>query len=152
MRSTGSLAFDAEGALPLGLHWVNIREFRDMFGYNYHRSWLFEGFAKACLALRTGGCARVFVGGSYVTSKEYPADYDACWDPIGVSSTTLDKIFYDATMSEALQKKFRGEWFISQPGNGPESEMYRFLARDKTTGRERGMVGIKLNMIELFNL
>lgn len=28
----------------------------------------------------------VFVGGSFVTSKEFPGDYDACWDTVGVRS------------------------------------------------------------------
>lgn len=141
-----------EGCLPAGLHWAGIREFRDAFVSNYHRSWLFEGFVKACIELRQAGCSRVFVGGSYVTSKEFPGDYDACWDPAGVSAASLNPMLYDAALAEEQRKFYRGEWFIGKHGNGPESAMYEFLSHDKNTGIERGMIGIKLKMLELYNL
>lgn len=141
-----------EGCLPAGLHWAGIREFRNAFVSNYHRSWLFEGFVKACIELRQAGCSRVFVGGSYVTSKEFPGDYDACWDPAGVSAASLNPMLYDATLAEEQRKFYRGEWFIGKHGNGPESAMYEFLSHDKNTGIERGMIGIKLKMLELYNL
>ena len=142
----------ADDCLPPGLHWVGIREFRDTFVTNYHRTWLFEGFVKACIELRTAGCARVFVGGSFITSKQFPSDYDACWDPVGASSVGLDPLLYDRTLASEQVKRYRGEWFIGQSGNGPESSMYKFLSHDRNTGIERGMAGIKLQMIELHNL
>jgi hypothetical protein len=138
--------------LAPGLHWIGIRDFRDTFVYNYHRSWRFEGFVKACIELRQSGCSRVFVGGSFITSKEFPSDYDACWDPVGVSAATLSDLLYDPLRRGEQLKAYRGEWFISKQGNGPESVMYQFLSKDKETEIERGMVGIKLKSIELYNL
>lgn len=138
--------------LAPGLHWIGMRDFRDAFVCNYHRTWRFEGFVKACIELRQAGCSRVYVGGSFITSKEFPSDYDACWDPAGVSATMLDELLYDAAQRNEQIKKYRGEWFISKQGNGPESAMYEYLSKDKDTGIERGMVGIKLNSIELYNI
>lgn len=142
----------ADRCLAPGLHWIGIRDFRDTFVLNYHRTWQFEGFVKACIELRQAGCSRVYVGGSYITSKEFPGDYDACWDPAGVSSTGLSILLYDPLRRDEQLKVYRGEWFIAKQGNGPESAMYEFLSKDKDTGIERGMVGIKLKSIELYNL
>lgn len=142
----------ADECLSPGLHWVGIRDFRDAFVYNYHRTWRFEGFVKACIELRQAGCSRVFVGGSFITSKEFPSDYDACWDPVGVLAAGLSPLLYDQQLRSDQIKTYRGEWFISKQGNGPESAMYEFLSKDKDTGIERGMVGIKLKSIELYNL
>jgi hypothetical protein len=142
----------ADRSLLPGLHWLGIREFRDTFVLNFQRAWQFEGFVKACMALQQAGCRRVYVGGSYITSKEFPGDYDACWDPAGVSALSLDPVLYDSDRREECVKIYRGEWFIAKEGNGPESAMYTYLSRDRDTGIERGMVGIKLNSIELYNL
>jgi hypothetical protein len=142
----------ADQCLPVGLHWIGIRDFRDTFVGNYHRSRLFEGFVKGCIQLRTAGCARVYVGGSFITSKQFPSDYDVCWDPVGVTPNGLDECLFDRSKVAEQLKKYRGEWFIGKHGNGPDSAMYRFISTDKATGIERGMVGIKLKMVELYNL
>lgn len=152
MLSLASIPGLADNCLPAGLHWIGIRDFRDAFVSNYHRSWLFEGLVKASIELRHSGCSRIFIGGSFVTAKEFPGDYDACWDPAGVSAASLNPSLFDPTLSDEQKKIYRGEWFIGKHGNGPESAMYQFLSKDKDTGIERGMVGIKLKMIELCNL
>jgi hypothetical protein len=139
------------GVLPRGLHHVNLREFRDCFAYNERRSWLFEGFLLACRDLREAGCGRIYVGGSFVTSKAEPGDYDACWDPVGVLPS-LDPVIYDDALRHERQQKYRGDLLIGGVGDGPAGESFRFLSCDKTTGEERGMIGIKLNILEILNL
>lgn len=136
--------------LPLGLHFVSLREFRDAFAFNAARAWLFEGFKAACHDLRTAGCARIFVGGSYVTSKPDPGDYDACWDPAGVSPS-LDPILYDDNLRIERRERYRGDLLIGGCAPGPSGEFFRFLSKDKITGAERGMVGIRLKLIEIMN-
>lgn len=136
--------------LPTGLHYVTFREFRDAFVTNPHRQWLFEGFRLACQELRSAGCGKVFVGGSFVTSKEFPSDYDACWDTVGVSCN-LDPVIYDDNLGIERREKYRGDWLMGGCEPGPTGEFFRFLSRDKVTGEERGMIGIKLRMVELLN-
>lgn len=92
------------------------------------------------------------MGGSFVTMKEFPSDYDACWDPSGVSAVNLDPILFDPARKDEQHNAYRGEWFIGKSGNGPASAMYQFLSRDRNSGVERGMVGIRLKMLELYNL
>ena len=136
--------------LPRGLHFVSLREFRDAFAFNAHRAWLFDGFKSACHDLRVAGCARIFVGGSFVTSKPDPSDYDACWDPVGVSAD-LEPVLYDENLRIERRDRYRGDLLIGGCDPGPAGEFFRFLSRDKTTGEERGMIGIKLKLLEIMN-
>ena len=140
-----------EGILPPGLHHVSLREMREAFAYNEHRAWLFAGFIDACRDLREFGCGRIYLGGSYVTSKEYPGDYDACWDPAGVSDQVSPLLWDDSQKLEQNQR-YRGDLLVSAAGDGPECRHYQFLSKDKATGAIRGMIGIKLNMLEILNV
>ncbi|EQB00228.1 hypothetical protein L288_18495 [Sphingobium quisquiliarum P25] len=136
--------------LPVGLHFVSLREFRDAFAFNAHRAWLFEGLKVACHDLRVAGCSRIFVGGSFVTSKQDPSDYDACWDPVGVSAD-LEPILYDENLLLERRERYRGDLLIGGCDSGPSGEFFRFLSKDKMTGEERGMIGIKLKLLEIMN-
>jgi hypothetical protein len=129
---------------------VSLREFRDAFAFNSHRAWLFDGFKLACHDLRLAGCARIFVGGSFVTSKPNPSDYDACWDPVGVSAN-LETLLYDENRRIERRDRYRGDLLIGGCDPGPAGEFFRFLSKDKTTGEERGMIGIKLKLLEIMN-
>ena len=139
------------GVLPRGLHHVSLREFRDTFAFNEHRAWLFDGFLLACRALREAGCGRIYVGGSFVTSKERPGDYDACWEPAGVLPS-LDPVLYDENLALERRQTYRGDLLIGGAHDGPAGENFRFLSRDKVTHEERGMVGLKLNILEILNI
>lgn len=141
----------AEGVLPPGLHHVSLRELREAFAYNEHRAWLFAGLVSACRDLRQFGCGRIYLGGSYVTSKEYPGDYDACWDPAGVSDQVA-QLLWDDSLRLEQNRVYRGDLLVSAAGDGPECRHFQFLSRDKLTGSLRGMIGIKLNMLEILNV
>ncbi|WP_425505407.1 DUF6932 family protein [Sphingomonas lacunae] len=132
--------------LPPGLHRMALREFRAQFVTNACRSWIYDGFINACRSLHQAGCKRIFVGGSFVTSKEEPGDFDACWDPVGVLPS-LDRIIYDESCRVERRQIYRGDLLIG----GVDSVHYKFLARDKITGEERGMVGIQLRAVDLLN-
>jgi len=70
--------FTPEGDLPIGVHVTNWQEFRSRFGAGTpRRLWLFGRFqALVELAVSTGKLRRVFVWGSFVTSKPVPKDVD----------------------------------------------------------------------------
>jgi hypothetical protein len=133
----------SDQVLPSGLHFVSLREFRDVFAFNRKRLWLFDGLKAAC-------CARIFIGGSYVTSKPDPGDYDACWDPVGVGAD-LEPVLYDENMLLERRERYRGDLLIGGCDPGPSGQWFRYLSKDKTTGEERGMVGIKLRLLEIMN-
>jgi hypothetical protein len=72
--------FDTEGCLPPGEHEVTWEEFTERFGWNDRRRGLIQGLAEAIEILRRAECPRLWVDGSFVTSKEIPGDFDVCYD------------------------------------------------------------------------
>ena len=95
--------FDADGNLPPGIHWVDWPEIFTRFGTTAHRLRLLAGLKSALDALRQAGCAAVYVDGSFVTTKVNPADYDACWDPRGVSPYLIDPVFLTFDAGRAMR-------------------------------------------------
>lgn len=85
------------GLLPLGIHWTTWPEFIERFGWNDRRQSLPTGLGNALECLTTAGCSEVFIDGSFVTRKESPNDFDACWRQSGVDIDRLDPVFLDFT-------------------------------------------------------
>ena len=81
------------GVLPPGLHGTTWPEFCKRFGWTQHRQRLINGLRRALQALKAAGCVAVYVDGSFVTAKQVPNDYDACWDVSGVDGSQLDPVF-----------------------------------------------------------
>jgi hypothetical protein len=109
---------------------------------------LCDGFTRGVIVLREAGCSTVYLDGSFVTSKEFPGDYDACWEIDGVNVANLDPVLKDFSNRRVAQKtKFGGEFFPAQ-ARAEESSPFRtffdFFQIDKETGVPKGIVGIKL--------
>ena len=69
--------------LPLGIHVATWAELVERFGNNERRREILASLLRALQALKAAGCRRVYVDGSFVTSKEGPGDFDGCWDHEG---------------------------------------------------------------------
>jgi hypothetical protein len=72
--------FDDEGFLPPGEHEADWEEFSERFGWNERRKFLLSGLAQVIQILKEAECKRIWVDGSFVTTKENPDDFDACYD------------------------------------------------------------------------
>lgn len=116
------------------------------FGYNATRRRLLEGMRSALENLKTAGCATVYIDGSFVTAKELPNDYDACWEENGVDAQALDPVLLIFDAGRATQKaKYLGELFPAAIAAGPEGlSFFQFFQRDKETGRRKGIVAVSL--------
>lgn len=138
--------FDPEGNLPPGVHWASWKEFEKRFGINPRRKQLLVGLKKAVTALQNAGCRVVFVDGSFVTSKELPGDFDACWSVEGVDPDLLDPVFLDFSNGRAAQKaKFGGELFPAELVEGASGKPFlEFFQIDKNTGKPKGIVELRL--------
>ncbi len=137
--------FRRNGTLPPGIHWATWEEVAERFGGNAHRQALLAGLRRALDNLRQAGCREVYLGGSFVTAKAEPADFDGCWSKVSVVPEKLDPVLLDFSQERAAQKaKFGGELFIAQ---APANEQHLFLGffqRDRRNQR-RGIIGIRLN-------
>lgn len=132
--------------LPPGIHDSNLAEIESRFATNEHRKQLFEGFARGVEALRLAGCSTVYLNGSFVTEKETPGDFDACWERTGVDDRVLDPTLFDFANGRAAQKaKFRGEFFVSSTAADNTNTFRDFFQKDRYTGRQKGIVRISLS-------
>jgi len=104
------------------------------------------GLRRALRLLREAGCTVAYIDGSFVTAKETPGDFDACWDVEGVDPDRLDPVFLDFADGRAAQKRrFGGELFPAQLPEGLTGRMFlAFFQTDRSTGRRKGIVAIRL--------
>jgi hypothetical protein len=140
--------FDTNGLLPPGIHWATINEVIQRFGANAHRLGQLAGLQSAIVALAAAGCTALFLDGSFVTDKEFPEDYDVCWNAVGVVAALLDPVMLNFDNQRAAQKlKYGGEFFPADwpPGsNSPFQTFLEFFQSDENTGASKGIVGIRL--------
>lgn len=136
--------FDADGNLPAGIHDSDWAEFTARYGLTGHRRKLLKGLNAALASLKGAGCKTVYVDGSFVTSKQHPKDFDACWEEAGVDPTRLDPALLDFDNKRARQKAlFHGELF---PASALADSKSPFLQFFQTTldGHAKGIVRIDL--------
>lgn len=85
-------AFDpATGALPAGIHESDWASFVTRYGTTPRRVALLAGMQRALVSLANAGCTRVYLGGSFVTTKPEPGDWDGCFEAEGMNFFRLDK-------------------------------------------------------------
>jgi len=141
--------FNSDGILPAGIHLVDWDVFSNAFGSSTHRRKLIGGLSYAMAFLRTAGCRRVYVDGSFVTTKTVPNDFDVAWDPAGVDLPrlkTLEPVFFEFDNDRAAQKaKFFGEFFPSSINADPAGNTFlEFFQIDKHTGNQKGIIALDL--------
>lgn len=139
-------AFDGRGNLPPGVHWATWGQLNKRFGLTMHRRLLLEGLHEALLELKAAGCRVVYIDGSFVTEKEHPADFDACWDSFGVDP---DKLQGSALLrfknGRALQKaKYGGDIFIANTRADATGALYLDFFQSDRDGFAKGIIAIDL--------
>lgn len=143
--------FNASGLLPEGIHWAGLDELQNRYARNGHRERLFRGLVRALNALRMAGCSALYLDGSFVTAKEYPGDYDACWEVKGVKLGVLDPVLVDFSNCRAAQKaKYFGEFFpahFTAEKTSPFRTFLTFFQTDKSSGEKKGIIGVNLTVI-----
>jgi hypothetical protein len=108
---------------------------------------MLDGLKLALESLRAAGCRRAYVNGSFVTGKDEPGDFDACWEASGVDSQLLDPVLLDFSDRRRAQKaRFGGELFPAEVRADPAgSRFLDYFQHDKTTGAPKGIVALDLN-------
>lgn len=138
--------FSDSGNLPEGVHDANWDEIVDRFGTTERRRELLEGLLRVLGSLRDAGCRRSYLDGSFVTAKEEPGDFDACWEAAGVDAGLLDPVLLQFANARAAQKeRFGGELFPAEAVADPDGTRFiDYFQRDKLTGDAKGIVTIDL--------
>jgi hypothetical protein len=139
-------ALSAEmGYLPPGEHPATWDEIVERFGYTPWRRELLDGLKAALESLRAAGCRKVYLDGSFVTAKERPGDFDACWEAEGVDGDLLDKELLEFDNGRATQKaKYGGELFPAEWGAGESRTPFRAFFQQDQEGNPKGIITIDL--------
>ena len=137
--------FDKVGNLPPGLHLASWDEIVARFGTTPWRTRLLQGLQRALGVLVAVGCRTVYLDGSFVTAKQAPSDYDACYSLTHMDFHTLrtiDPVFFDFRAQRAAQKaKYGGEFFPAELQEGLSGRVFfEFFQHDKDTGDPKGIV------------
>ncbi len=137
--------FNQGGSLPPGIHAATWREIEQKFGWNERRKKLLGGLKMALENLKQAGCKRDYLNGSFVTTKDQPGDFDACWEPGGVDLDKLDPILLDFSNRRARQKeRYGGEFFpATADAKGDGTLFLEFIQSDRNGGR-KGIVAVDL--------
>jgi hypothetical protein len=137
--------FDPEtGLLPAGEHAASWDDVLERSGWNQKRRQLLDGLAEALELLEAAGCRQVWLNGSFVTAKDEPGDFDACWDDDGVDRDEVDPVLLDLSAGRAAQKRrFGGEFFpnVTEAGSGV---VFAEFFQNERDGSRKGIVVLKL--------
>ncbi len=139
-------AFSPEtGYLPPGEHPATWQEIVERFGKTQWRGKLLDGLKVALASLRAAGCKKVYLDGSFVTAKERPGDFDACWEAAGVDGDLLDKELLEFVNGRATQKaKYGGELFPAEWIVGETGTPFRAFFQQDQDGNPKGIIAIDL--------
>ena len=130
--------FDPDtGRLPEDEHVATWEEVLDRLGGNQGRRRLLDGLAEAIGLLAEAGCRQIWLNGSFVTAKDEPGDFDACWDTNGVDLDLLDPVLLDLSNARAAQKaRFGGELFPNVVESGSGLVFAEFFKVERDTSRK----------------
>ena len=106
---------NAVGELPPGIHITTLEEIKAVFAKTRRRRTLFGGLRRAVQNLQAAGVRRVFIDGSFVTTKANPNDVDGCWKwEENVNLDLLDPVFLDFSRQRgAMKGKYHVDFFLA---------------------------------------
>jgi hypothetical protein len=144
--------FDDEGLLPPGEHEADWEEFSERFGWNERRRSLLLGLGQVIQILKEADCQRIWIDGSFVTTKEEPGDFDACHDRAKMSVLkAYDWYPFQPIVRREQKAKFGGEIFacdaiahIDEEDPAKKLTYREFFQMRKDTNKSKGIVVLYL--------
>ena len=104
--------FDENGNLPPGVYLATLVEIGAHFAITPHRKRLFSRLRAVAENLKAANCQTLYLNGSFITNKEEPGDFDACWEPLGVNQNLDPILLTDRT---ARKGKYLGDIYPRIP-------------------------------------
>ena len=140
---------ESNGNLVAGIHICTWEDIQEVFAFNERRQELLRGLKRACESLKLAGCRRIYIGGSFATDKEFPGDFDFCWESEGVDRAylkELDPVFFDFSNKRAAQKaKYGGEFFRANAiADAVSGKTYLDFFQEDRNGNPKGIIAVEL--------
>jgi len=139
--------FTEEGFLPKGIYKATIEEVKTSFGIsNPKRKKLFNGLLRALNNLKSSGIKKVYIDGSFISSKTSPNDIDGCWEiPKNLDRQILDPVFQDFSYErKAMKQKYSVEFFPATWIEGDSGYPFVLFFQLNRDGKEKGIILIEL--------
>lgn len=131
--------------MPEGVHPATWAEVEQAFAYNRRRAAQFDGLRRGAEDLRSAGCARLWLDGSYVTIKPVPGDFDVVWDPTDVEYSLLAPALRDMSAGRRQQKLVYGGEFLPNTLELASGQLFLdFFQNNLRTGGRKGVIEIDL--------
>jgi hypothetical protein len=135
--------FDKNGNLPPGVYIVSLKDIESNFTWTTRRKKLFKGLKRAIDNLTKANVKKVWIDGSFVTSKNDPNDIDGCWQADkDVDADKLDPVFLDMNPPrEAMKKKYGVDFLIAGVpiADSPGKSIEEFFQIDRD-GNKKGIL------------
>lgn len=138
-------ALTSQGFLPPGLHRCNWDDLVARFGQGTRRQELLKPMQQILQLAAQHGADFVYLGGSFVTSKPEPGDFDMTWR---VSGQRLKELETEAPLlvDRKLQKETLGGELMATYPNSPGDGVLGFLQKTRS-GRPVGVAQIDLSTL-----
>ncbi|MBA3643133.1 MAG: hypothetical protein H0W59_03585 [Chloroflexia bacterium] len=144
------VTFTRQGTLRPGTIWLTWQEIDRVFGWTAHRRQLLEGLKRALGDLKVAGCQTAYIDGSFVTTKERPNDFDACWDRTGVDlRRLLNTRLWTFDRGRPTQKGVYGGELLPADAQADiaNRRFLDFFQIDKESGKLKGIVANDLRSL-----
>lgn len=107
--SAGIPRLNPEGFLPYGIHVTNWSNLTETFAINEHRAQLTRGMLHALHDLKAQGFDDVYLGGSFITKKPLPNDFDLTYKSADKTRDMLYKNLPLMTDRGLMKEAYGGE-------------------------------------------
>jgi hypothetical protein len=134
-------SFNAHGNLPPGIHTATINEIKSRYANNPKRQALIKGLEILISDLQKAGCRTLYLDGSFICNVTEPADYDACWEPDGVTNTINPLLREIAIFKTERKHKYGGDIVYRAPETGLDHLEFFQKTRE---GIPKGIIKIEI--------
>lgn len=138
-------AFDKNGNLPPGIWECSVEELERRYATSPERKVIFENLMRTVDELEEGGCQKVYVGGSFVTSKGLPGDFDMCFDDTGMDFSKINRHFEEPRIfGESLRNEYGGDIKRYNPKDWKHNYLHFFQRDGRNNNVAKGIVMLSL--------
>lgn len=141
--------FEPNGFLKEGIYETSFTEIEKRLGFSKKRQKLLAGMKNLIAYCKLLQCDILYIDGSFVSSKIYPSDYDACWDTTATDREAVLRAVEQSSLnsdSETQKEDFGGEIypaFTKAPFNHGLT-ILDYFQTVKDRDEKKGIIKLKL--------
>jgi len=136
-------SFDRSGLLPAGSYRTTWPEFYRRFGFNQERRDILASLQEVAGHVKNAGGDKIIVGGSLISNKAVPNDFDAAWIERGVDKLSLPPDISRQLPGVLAAKPLKGDFYAASTDFDGMGIWLDVLGKTRS-GRDVGVITIDL--------